>query len=195
MHASKRIRWTGLSAMLGGALWVMWAIMVARKPEGCIGSECDLPGKSVRGYGDLVLLLAVAVLAIAVGVTGLVLHIRSVGRFGRLGRWGLSLGVTGTITLAAAVMIQSMLYDGDFPHMPLVVIPAGLTMALGFLLFSLAILRLMPRWVGALLIVGTLALVGVNDQDERILLSIPFGLAWIIIGYTLWSATHAPLDV
>lgn len=140
MHAAPRSQWSGLSAILGGTLWIVWAIMVARKPEGCINSECDLPGKSSRGYTELAPLLIGAVLFIAAGVIGLVIHARAGGHFGQMGWWGLGLGGTGVTMLAAALAIQGLLYDGDFPHMPTVVIPAGLAMALGFLLFAIALL-------------------------------------------------------
>jgi hypothetical protein len=134
-------------------------------------------------------LLAVAFLLIAADVAGLVVHARAGGRFGMLGQWGLCLGMGGGAILAVALTIQALFYDGDFPYMPTVVVPAGLAMVLGFLLFAITILRELPRWAGAFLIVGTLVLLGVNDQDERILLAIPFGLAWMSIGYVLWSGT------
>lgn len=187
MQDARRYQWSGLGAMLGGSLWVLWAILVAGKPEGCVGAECDLARRSSRDYSDLVPLLAGAVLLIAAGVVGLVVLARAVGRFGRLGRWGVGIGVAGAVTLATALTIQGIIYDGDFPHMPTVVIPAGLAMAIGFLLFAIAVLRVLPRWSGALLIVGALVLLGVNDQNERILLAVPFGIAWVAVGYTLWS--------
>jgi hypothetical protein len=173
--------------MLGGALWAAWAVMVARKPEGCVGSACDLPGRSARGYGDLLPVLAAAVLLIAAGGAGLVLCARAAGRFGRLGRWGLGIGVAGAAILAAAVLVQEIAYGGDFPHMPLAVIPAVLTLSVGFLLFAVSVLRVVPRWASAGLIFGALALIGVNDQNERILLAVPFGMGWMGIGYALWA--------
>ncbi len=173
--------------MLGGALWVAWAIMVARKPEGCVGSECDLPGSSTRGYSDLVPVLAVAALLIAAGLAGLVARARAAGRFGRLGRWGLGLGIAGAALMATGLLVQSLFFEGDFPLMPAFVVPGVLALATGFLLFAITVLRVVPRWVGALLIVGSLALIGVNDQNERILLAAPFGVAWMATGYALWA--------
>lgn len=178
-----------MAAMLGGALWVAWAIMVARKPEGCIGSECDLPGSSTRGYSDLVAVLAVAALLIAAGVAGLVARARAAGHFGRLGRWGLGLGIAGAGLMATGLLVQSLFFEGDFPLMPVFVVPGLLALASGFLLFAVAVLRVVPRWVAVLLIVGALALVGVNDQNERILLAAPFGVAWMAVGYALWTGT------
>ncbi|MDQ3044635.1 MAG: hypothetical protein M3R06_05720 [Chloroflexota bacterium] len=174
--------------MLGGGLWVAWAIMVARKPEGCVGSACDLPGRSTRGYGDLLPVLAAAVLLIVAGCAGLVLCARAAGRFGQLGRWGLDVGVAGAAILAAAVLVQEIAYGGDFQHMPIAVIPAVLALSTGFLLFAVSVLQVVPRWTGALLFVGALALIGVNDQNERILLAVPFGIGWMGVGYALWAS-------
>ena len=187
MQPARLVRWGGLGAVLGGALWAAWAVMVARKPEGCVGSACDLPGRSVRGYGDLTPVLAAAVLLIAAGGAGLVLRARAARRFGRLSRWGLGIGVAGAAVLAAAVLVQEIAYGGDFPHMPIAVIPAVLALSIGFMLFAVSVLRVVPRWAGALLIVGALALIGVNDQNERILLAVPFGIGWMGVGYALWA--------
>lgn len=73
--------------------------------------------------------------------------------------------------------------------MPAFVIPGGLAVVLGFLLVAGATLRTgaLPRWASALLAIGTLSLVGFNDQNAQALLAIPFGLAWIGVGYALWS--------
>jgi len=161
--------------------------MVARKPEGCVGSECDLPGRSARDYGDLVPVLAAAVLLIAAGVAALVARAQSAGRFGRLGRWGLTIGAAGAALLATSLVVQGLFFGGDFPLMPAFVLPGGLALAGGFLLFAAAVLRVVPRWAGALLVTGAVALVGVNDQDERILLAVPFGAAWMAVGYALWA--------
>ncbi len=187
MVAARIVRWGGLAAMLGGVLWVAWAILVARKPEGCVGAACDLPGSTVRGYGDLVPLLAAAVLLIAAGVAGLVIRARTAGRFGRLGRWGLVIGAAGAALLATSVVVQELFFDGDFPLMPAFVIPGGLALAVGFLLFAAAVLQVVPRWAGAVLIVGAVTLIGVNDQNARILLAVPFGVGWMGVGYALWA--------
>jgi hypothetical protein len=44
-----------------------------------------------------------------------------------------------------------------------------------------------------LVIVGALAMLGANEQTARVLLMIPFGVAWVAVGYVLWSgAGHRP---
>lgn len=202
MATVRIVRWGAVAAMLGGALWVLWGILVAGTPEGCVGSECDLPGASSRDYSGLVPLLAVAVILIAVGVAAMVARARSSGRFGRLSRWGLIVGAVGAALLAISVTVQSLFFEGDFPLMPAFVIPGVLALAAGFLFFAVGILRVVPRWAGALLVVGSLALIGANDQNERILFVVPFGVGWMAIGYALWrqmshwhSAVHKTIEM
>ena len=74
------------------------------------------------------------------------------------------------------------------------VIPAGLALVVGFVLIGVAILRsgVLPRWAAGLLIVGTLALLGMNEQNTQVLMAIPFGVAWAVIGYVLWSRLGGP---
>ncbi len=198
------IRWGGLAAMLGGALWVAFAVRLASLPEGCVGAECELPGRTMRpqdGIAAAVFLAAGVCTVLA--VSGLLLRARAVGSLGRLGRAGLLLLGAGAVLLSAALLIQQFLYGGDFPQMPAFVIPAGLALVVGFLLVAIATLRAgtLPRWASALLVVGTLSLLGFNDQNAQALLAIPFGIAWAAVGYVLWKgdlpgradATSAPL--
>ena len=49
-------------------------------------------------------------------------------------------------------------------------------------LMGLTVVRAGSRWVGALLVAGSLALFAANDQDDRVLLLVPFALAWIVAG-------------
>lgn len=106
----------------------------------------------------------------------------------------------GSALLLAAVLIQAILFAGDFWDMPYFVIPALLALVVGFLLLGWAILRsgVLLRWCAALLIAGTLALLGMNEQTVQVLLAIPFGVAWAVLGAVLWSrrdgaATAAPV--
>ncbi len=66
--------------------------------------------------------------------------------------------------------------------MPAFIIPGFLAVIAGFLLLGVAVLG-----AGALLIVGALAMLGFNDQNAQALLAIPFDLAWLGVGYALWS--------
>jgi hypothetical protein len=46
----------------------------------------------------------------------------------------------------------------------------------------------LPRWAAVALILGSLCMLGFNDQNAQVLLGIPFGISWIVTGYALWSA-------
>ena len=185
-------------------MWAAWAIVHALQPMGCVADECDLPGRSLREGSPLSsALLIAAVLALAAGVFGLVRHARALGRFGRIGRVGLAASDTGVVTVIIASLVQGIFFNGDFWAMPYLVIPAGLALVIGCLLLGMAILRsgVLPRWVAALVIIGALVLLGMNEQNTQVLLAIPFGVAWVAVGYVLRkgdqpapaSGTSAPL--
>ena len=135
-------------------------------------------------------LLFVAALLIAAGLGAVTALARATGRSGRLGRIGLIVSALGAVVLVASLLVQSVFFDGNFPLMPTFVIPGVLALGIGFLLFGVTLLRVLPHWTGVLLIIGSLALLSVNDQNERILMAVPFGLAWIAVGYILWSGRH-----
>jgi len=176
--------------MLGGAFWVAWAIVHALQPMGCVGDECYLPGRSMRGGSALGSALQItAVLALATGVWGLVSRARTMGGFGRLGSVGLIAITAGVVTVVIAGLVQGIFYNGDFWAMPYFVIPAALALVVGFVLLGVAILRsgVLPRWVAVLLIIATLTMLGMNEQNTWVLMAIPFGVTWAVIGYVLWS--------
>lgn len=173
--------------MLGGALLVVSALVIASMPRGCIGDECAY--RPMRDAGIAGALLMLALLLIVVGAAGLVIRARNAGRFGALGKTGAVLGAVGVALPVIGSLIQSVLFDGDYPLMPYFVIPGVLALVVGFVLLGIAILRarVLPRWTAVLLIVGTLAMLGFNDQNAQALMAIPFGIAWMAVGYTLWS--------
>jgi hypothetical protein len=190
MSSRMLVRWGGPAAMLGGSLWIVGAVATALKPEGCIGAECDLPGRSMRAGTVLdAAVFLVAMLLIALGGAAVVIRARRAGQFGGLGRIGLVGSVVGLIVLLAASLVQAIVFGGDLPSMPLFVIAGGLVLVIGLLLLGIASLRagVLSRWAGALLIIGALAMLGFNDQDARALMAIPFGIAWVGVGYALWS--------
>ena len=190
MASNRVVRWSGPLLVLGGALWVAWARVHALPTMGCVGDECDLSGRSMREGSPLgSALLIAAVLVLAAGVVGLVSRVRAAGRLGRIGRVGLIASAAGLVTVVVAGLIQAVLFAGDFWAMPYFVIPAALALVIGFVLLGVAILRsgVLPRWSTALLIAGTLALLGMNEQTTQVLLAIPFGVAWAVLGAVLWS--------
>ncbi len=185
--SSSMVRWGGLAAMLGGALSVVSAAVIASMPRGCIGGECA--SRPMRDAGIAGALLMLALLLIMVGAAGLVIRARNAGRFGVLGKTGAVLGAVGVALPVIGSLIQGILYEGDYPLMPYFVIPGLLALVVGFALLGIAVLRarVLARWVAVLLVVGSLAMLGFNDQNAQALMAIPFGIAWAAVGYVLWS--------
>src|SRR6266702_2254878 len=86
------------------------------------------------------------------------------------------------------------LLQRDFPLMPFFVIPGWLALIMGFLLLGSALLRarMVPRWAGVLLLLSALVLLGFNDQDVRVLLAVPLGLSWVVVGSCLGTTQDGP---
>lgn len=174
--------------MLGGFLWSLAAVLHATEPETCIGLECrDVPLQAAIDTMDIIT-PASAVLVLA-GLAGLVVLVRHEGRLGRTGVVGLFAATLGlSLLLVAWVGVAASLGD-DFPWIPLLVLPGLAAAIVGFLLLGSSILRsgVLPRGSGMLLIAGSLVLFASNERTAAALLSIPFGIAWIVIGHLMWS--------
>ena len=81
------------------------------------------------------------------------------------------------------------MYGGDCTLMAYFVVPGVLALVVGFVLLGITVLvaRVLPRWAAVLLVVGSLAMLGFNDQNAQALRAIPNGIAWVAVGYVLWS--------
>ena len=92
-------------------------------------------------------------------------------------------------------LVQGVLSDGSCPLMLFFVIPGVLALVVGFVLVGLAVLRakVLPRWAAVLLVVGSLAMLGFNDQNAQALMAILNGIAWMAAGYLLWSGKEKPV--
>lgn len=179
--SSNLIRWSGLAAMLGGALWVVKG------------------GLILAGVVDLGELLIVAQLLFAVGLIGL--HSRLGGRGGRLGRIG---GFLAYVAAALSVVNApySVFFAEDGPQTPfpfnVTYAIAALAIFVGLVLLGLATLRaeILPRrWRALPLAIGLLALlpVWVLAFVHLELPVVVLGLAWMLLGYVLWSDKGAPV--
>lgn len=166
---------------MGGALWVAVAVLAALKPEGCIADECRV--RPMRTTGDIAPLAALALLFLAAGMAGLISRARGVRR-GRAWAWGAMLALVGALTFVLGVASNAI--SEDLP--PFFVAPGGAVLVAGLVLIAVQVARadVLPRWSAWLLLLGVLALVGVNDQNARVLLMVPFGVAWIAVGFALW---------
>ncbi len=191
---SNAIRIGGLAAMLGGALLVVYAVGAASMPRGCIGNEeCAI--RPYRDAGVFEFFMPLALLLIVAGMAGLTLRARQTGCLGRLGAAGAIVGAPGIALLIASGLVQTILFGGDFPLMPFFVIPGFLALISGLLVLGVAVLRarVLPRWSSVLLVASTLVMLGFNDQTTQVLLTIPFALAWVAVGYILWSGGKEPV--
>ncbi len=165
MRITRRL--SGVAAVAGGALWIVFAALAAGRPEGCVGNECLL--QSHRDLGELELLFLAGGLLLLLGFAGL---------SGRL-RLAPAAVATGVALIFAGATSEDL-------WTPLVV-PGILACVAGFALVGIAAVRerSLPRWVGVLLAAGALGLLAANDQDARVLMLIPFALAWIAAGAVL----------
>ena len=179
--------------MVGGALWIVGTVIHASKPRGCIAEECAFRSMRESGALDGILTL-LSVVLMAAGAAGLVILARRSGHFGKVGKAGVFIGAVGTALLVTATLVQAIFFGGDFPLMPHFVVPGLLALVVGFVVAGIAVLRagVLPRWVAVLVIVGALLMLVANEQTTRVLLTIPFGVAWVAVGYALWSGGGAP---
>jgi len=131
-----------------------------------------------------VALLVMAGLLLAVSSLGLLVLART-ARGGDLGRPGAASGVAGgagLLLLGAAGIVAA--FDGNWSGMPGLVVPGVLFLALGLALLAWVVFRagVLPTWLCALLLAAVLVLPFANEQTSRILLAVPFGLAWMVTG-------------
>lgn len=188
--SSNLIRWGGLAAMLGGLLWIVAAIITASKPRGCIGpAECDV--MAMRDTSDVAPLLLLALLLSAVGLAGMVIRAWNTGRLDRLGQVSVALCAVGVILLVLGMGLNAI-SEVFWALVPL----GGLALVIGLALVGIGALRMeaLPRWAAVLLVIGSLGMLGFNDQNAQVLMAIPFGIGWVAVGYALWSGRGATLQ-
>jgi hypothetical protein len=180
-------RTSGAAAVLGGALWVACVVVHSLRPRGCVAAECAIRPMRDSGALEAGLALCAALLLMA-ALAGLLRHTRRTHALGRHGETGVRVGGAGLGLLLAAGITQSVV-GPSFRWMPYLVAPGMLAVAMGFLLVGVALLRarVVPGWVGALLVLGSVATLGSNEQTSLVLLLVPVGVAWMAVGYALWS--------
>jgi hypothetical protein len=186
--------WAGPAlAVFGGATWTLHALWLSARPEGCVQAGCRFPGASNRPSEDLAWLLLLSVVALAVAVNRLAGGPSASGR-GAF-RVGTGLLWVGAVLLAAGIVVNAALpgdsplwwlHDTDslgrfFPVAGAVLIGVGGLRTGGPL-----------RWAGSALIVAALVSLPFNAQDDRVLLSVPLGVAWLALGVSLAMRTKLP---
>ena len=182
---------SGISAVLGGSLWLVHTMLLAVRPLGCVGQSCFEGGRHHRDSEDIAWVLLVSVLLLAVSVWA------APGRDGRPRRLlsaSFVLLTVGSALLVVGLIVNRgssdgsalwWLYDSDTLGR---IVPV-----LGTLMAGIGMLRDgTPRWLPALFIVAAAASLGVNIQDERVLLGLPVGLAWAARGVHLLLTRRRP---
>ncbi len=172
LSPSGPIRWTGLAGLAGAALWLALIALVAARPEASAGRSDDLN-----------VFIALSGLLILPGLVGL--YLRQGGGPRWLAAAGVVLGTAGAVLVAAGLLQQPA---ESAPARPLVGMGI-LALIGGFACAGIGLLQttVLPRPAGWLLIIGSLALLNFRFEDAGVWLGVPFGLAWLWLGYELWS--------
>ncbi len=192
MPASREIRWTGLSAILAGAMFIVSDLLdLATDSDGFgtknLGDEA-WPAVSIVQSG----LTLLAGLLLLVGLTGL--YFRQSEDGGLLGVLGFLVAFYGTVMAVGAfwanAFVAPSLASEELRFLdaaPPTALAAGFTLsygsvALGWLLFGASTLRtgLYPRQASVLLMIGA-ALTWLSLP----LSGVPFSIAVIWLGYAL----------
>ena len=175
---------TGGTSLLGGAAWVGACLAQNTLPQGCIDEGCDV--RPMRGSSTTASLLMVAAgVLLAVTLAGFVVMSRRRGHWGSSSRVGAVAVAAGLLLLLAASVMTVV--DNDWEGMPGLVVPGVLLLVIGLILMAWMVLRsqVLPTWVAVLMLVTVVLLPFSNEQTSRILLAVPFGLAWMLAGAVL----------
>lgn len=184
VNTNARGRLAAVCWLIGGALWVVHVALLHARPEGCIAEGCTVAGSSARPTEDLLWLFLLAVSALGSGIL-LAPTRRARGRTAR--RFAAGLVLAGVAALSLGLLVNAAiagdsplwwLHDSDSMGRLLPVLASG---AAGVAALRGQWLHL-GRWQGVLLILSALASFGFNAQTERIVFTVPLGLAWVAVG-------------
>jgi Ca2+/Na+ antiporter len=198
MSSPKLIRWGGLAAMVGGVLWALSPI-----GEDLFGGGGHPQSPAFRPFNLLVEIMSILLI---VGL--LAVHFRYNRTYGRLGRAGFVV-ILGSYALGFIGGIPALLFP--FPSGTLrdvVMIGQGLGFlsalisGVGAVLLGIALWRTRAvARLGALLLiialpVGFPVVVALNFtrfmESAGLAFVVPYGVAWVIVGYQLWAEASAP---
>jgi hypothetical protein len=201
---SNLIRWAGLSAVVGGFLFV--GIQPVHPPE--VLSSFTTSTWAIVHYVGVAMCFF-----ILLGLTGI--YARQVEESGWLGLvgfllFGLMWALTAAFQFAEGLIVPLLVTDatkfvvgfegvtiGSPSEVSLAILPAvySLTSVLylvGGVLFGIATFRagVLPRWAGGGLAVGTVAPLALSlllPHEFIRLAAVPAGIALALLGYALWS--------
>ncbi len=192
-------RWSGLTAMLGGALWIPYGIFEMLEPWGAVTIYRDDVGYELITNTPLYIAYhlpgSLAVLLTSLGLLGVLARVRVLA--GRTGRVGLILAyvsiVLSILSLAGVIALFDPLFTSGRVFGSL---------ALGVATFLAGVdargSRAMPGWTVALMALGlagvflfplwplVYALEWVPEAAGAAFMAL-FGLGWVVVGWLLWS--------
>jgi lipoprotein signal peptidase len=205
---AKLTRWTGLSAVAAGLLFI--GVQINHPP---LDAEFATTTEYTVRQSLKVLMSGLSL----IGITGM--YLRQVKQAGRLGLLGYlvfgagylimtSVEVIGAVVLPTiarsdpgyvndvfAVVLGEQV-NGDIGLFPVLNIASALTFLGGGLLFGIALFRakVLARWAAALLAIGSVATLAIPllPQVSERLFAIPTGVALVGLGYSLWSGLRTP---
>ena len=171
MAASRVIRGGGLAASAGGALWVVvFAVYASRSP-------LPGPGPPHGSFDGLRVLGLLSLLLIALGLLGLDLPSWRGRGYGRLGRVGFDLAGLGILVIVVSGA-----------SWPIGMIAAWIMMVGSLMVGAAALVSgTLPRWGALALVAGSAAFFLFDTAPARAWFALPYGAAWVAVGYLLWS--------
>lgn len=191
-------RYAGLAAIAGAIVLVgslFWQEFLVFRG---VGTLIEDPTHAIYYLSQGSLLLAFG--GLLIGLIGLSTQQRRMGTYGRL--WKPAIGLTG-LGLGLAALGFLIVVGAPLIGSPELKTPGDMVIGLGFLLFipvgsfllGLAFLRARTesRLVASLLIVGAITWIVLLVVQSSlppvvgITLFVPFGAAWVVIGYELWT--------
>lgn len=180
-------RVTSMCALTGGTAWIAAAVYRSTMPRGCIDEECaSRPMRGETPLGTTLWLVAVC-LMVAAGV-GLLISLQRRDELSRSGVLGVASCVAGVALLGTGLLTARLFPGFAEGAMPAFVIPGLVLVAAGLVAAAVVILRsrMLPRWAGTALLIGAVLLLFSNEQNARVLLAVPLGIAWILLGAAVW---------
>ena len=194
MTPSRLIRWTGLAAMLGAAVWWTSWILNGFTRDGTVA----VLGFSERGWRTVA---NAALLSFIGGLAGLAAAHPS--RAGRVAIVGFLTTLLGLVAMLAGNVIE--FWVAADPGW-LMFLFGLLVQPIGLILLGIPVFKAngLPRWgrpvplgfgaiLGLMLVVMMVRLAGGVRVQEKLLAAVimTIGLGWMVLGYALWSGWSA----
>jgi drug/metabolite transporter (DMT)-like permease len=195
MTATAIRRWTGLAGMLGGLIWIIfWSLhTLAHGPDNPAPTGHAVWGHTSEEWA--LLMFRVAAIPLIAGLLG-------------LAHWhGKRLGIVGWAGVVISLLGLLMLLATGLAIGAWILYALGAVVTYGgLILFGLGVVRarVLPRWSGGLLllmgclppVIDRLRQPGSPFLEQSDLIGYlllesygaVFGIGWLLLGYTLWTA-------